>query len=44
MGNRWGKGNGDGEEKGGRGGQYTSNLGPEWTGIAPQRKGGIPSK
>jgi hypothetical protein len=25
-------------------GQYTSNLGPEWMGIAPQRKGGIPSK
>jgi hypothetical protein len=31
MGNRWGKGKGDGKEKGG-GGQYTSNLGPGWTG------------
>ncbi len=30
--------------KGGGGDQYTSNLGLEWTGIAPQRKGGIPSK
>jgi hypothetical protein len=43
MGNRWGKTKGDGEE-GGVGGQYTVNQGPEWTGIAPRRKGGIPSK
>jgi hypothetical protein len=42
MGNCWGKAKGDGEEEGG--GQYTVNQGPEWTGIAPQRKGGIPSK
>ncbi len=27
--------------KGGRGGQYTSNLGPEWTGIAPHAKDGF---
>ncbi len=27
-------GNGNGERKR-RGGQFTSNLGPEWTGIAP---------
>jgi hypothetical protein len=31
---------GDGEEKGG-GGQYTSNLGPGWTGIAPHAKEGF---
>jgi hypothetical protein len=35
------KGNGE-KERGG--GQYTSNLGPGWTGIAPHAKGGIPSK
>ncbi len=40
MGNRWGKGIGDGEEKGG-GGQYTCNLGPGWTGIAPHAKEGF---
>jgi hypothetical protein len=40
MGNRWGKGKGDGEEKGG-GGQCTSNLGPGWTGIAPHAKEGF---
>ncbi len=28
----------------GGGGQYTVNQGPGWTGIAPRRKGGIPSK
>ncbi len=28
----------------GGGGKYTVNQGPEWTGIAPRRKGGIPSK
>jgi hypothetical protein len=36
MENRWG-GNGNGEGKRG-GGQFTSNLGPEWTGIAPHAK------
>jgi hypothetical protein len=40
MGNRWGAGKEDGEGKGG-GGQYTSNLGPEWTGIAPHAKEGF---
>jgi hypothetical protein len=40
MGNHWGEGKGDGEEGGG-GGQYTSNLGPEWTGIAPHAKEGF---
>jgi hypothetical protein len=38
-----GRGKGNGEQKGG-GGQYTPNQGSEWTGIAPRRKGGIPSK
>jgi hypothetical protein len=32
---------GDGEEKGGGGGQDTSNLGPGWTGIAPHAKEGF---
>jgi hypothetical protein len=27
--------------EGGGGGQYTSNLGPEWMGIAPQAKEGF---
>ncbi len=31
MGNRWGRGKGNGEEKGG--GQYTANQGSEWMGI-----------
>ncbi len=31
KGNRWEGGKGDGEEK--RGGQYTANLGTEWTGT-----------
>jgi hypothetical protein len=31
-----GKGNGEGREKGG--GQFTSNLGPEWTGVTPHAK------
>jgi hypothetical protein len=31
------------ERKGG-GGQYTANQGSERTGIAPQHRGGIPSK
>jgi hypothetical protein len=34
MGNRWGR------ERGG-GGQFTSNLGPEWTGVAPHAKEGF---
>jgi hypothetical protein len=40
MGNRWeaGKENGEGR---GTGGQFTSNLGPEWTGIAPHAKEGF---
>jgi hypothetical protein len=33
-----GKGNGEGK---GRGGQFTSNLGPEWTGVAPHAKEGF---
>ncbi len=48
RGNCWGAGKEDGEgrgrEGGGKGeggGQYTSNLGPEWTGIAPHAKGGF---
>jgi hypothetical protein len=28
----------------GGGGQFTGNLGPGWTRIAPRRKEGIPSK
>jgi hypothetical protein len=41
MGNRWGAGkeNGDGRERGG--GQFTSNLGPEWAGVAPHAKEGF---
>jgi hypothetical protein len=35
-----GAGKGNGERKGG-GGQFTSNLGPEWTGIAPHTKEGF---
>jgi hypothetical protein len=38
LGNRWGREKGTGRE---RGGQYTSNLGPEWTGIAPHAKEGF---
>jgi hypothetical protein len=37
MGSRWGAG----KENGEGGGQYTSNLGPEWTGIAPHAKEGF---
>ncbi len=37
MGNRWGAGKGNGEG----GGQFTSNLGPEWTGITPHAKEGF---
>jgi hypothetical protein len=33
MGSKWGGG-----------GQFTANQGSEWTGMAPRRKGGIPSK
>jgi hypothetical protein len=29
-----------GRERGG-GGQFTSNLGPEWTGVAPHAKEGF---
>ncbi len=35
-----GRGKGTGRERGG-GGQFTSNLGPEWTGIAPHAKEGF---
>jgi hypothetical protein len=38
-----GRGKGNGEQMGG-GGQFTANQGSGWTGIAPRRKGGIPSK
>ncbi len=31
----------DGEGKGGGGGQFTSNLGPECTGITPRTKEGF---
>jgi hypothetical protein len=31
MGNHWGREKGMGRERGGEG-QFTSNLGPEWTG------------
>ncbi len=42
MGNRWGAGKENGEGRGREGGgQYTSNLGPEWTGIAPHPKEGF---
>jgi hypothetical protein len=41
MGNRWGKGKGGWGGKRGGGGQYTSNLGPGWTGIAPHAKEGF---
>jgi hypothetical protein len=34
-----GNGNGEGKRRGG--GQFTSNLGPEWTGIAPHAKEGF---
>ncbi len=34
------KGDGE-EERGGGEGQYTSNLGPGWTGIAPHAKEGF---
>jgi hypothetical protein len=40
MGNRWGQEKGMGRERGG-GGQFTSNLGPEWTGVAPHAKEGF---
>ncbi len=40
MGNRWGREKEIGRERGG-GGQFTSNLGPGWTGIAPHRKEGF---
>jgi hypothetical protein len=40
----WGTVGGQGkgmERERGRGGQFTSNLGPEWTGIAPHAKEGF---
>ncbi len=37
MGNRWGAE----KENGEWGGLFTSNLGPEWTGVAPQAKEGF---
>jgi hypothetical protein len=40
MGNCWGKGKGGWEERKGEG-QYTSNLGPGWTRIAPHPKEGF---
>ncbi len=40
WGNHWGAGKGMGG-KGEGGSQYTSNLGPEWTGIAPHAKEGF---
>ncbi len=40
MGNRWEKEKGTGREKGGVG-QYTSDLGREWMGIAPHAKEGF---
>jgi hypothetical protein len=40
MYNRWEKEKGDGERERG-GGQYASNLGPRWTGIAPHAKEGF---
>ncbi len=40
WGNHWGAGKRMGREGGG-GGQYTSSLGPEWTGIAPHAKEGF---
>jgi hypothetical protein len=39
MGNRWGRGKGNGEERGG--GQYTANLGSEWTGLHATTKEGF---
>jgi hypothetical protein len=36
-----GVGKGMGREGGGGVGQFTSNLGPEWTGIAPHTKEGF---
>ncbi len=41
WGNHWGAGKRMRREGGGGGDQYTSNLGPEWTGIAPHEKDGF---
>jgi hypothetical protein len=41
MGNCWGAGKENGEGRGEGGGQFTSNLGPEWTGITPHTKEGF---
>ncbi len=40
MGNRWGREKGMRRERRG-GGQFTSSLGPEWTGVAPHAKEGF---
>jgi hypothetical protein len=40
RGNHWGCENGMGREWGG-GGQFTSNLGPGWTRIAPRKEEGF---
>jgi hypothetical protein len=40
MGNRWGREKGMGREREG-GGQFTSNMGPEWTRVAPHAKEGF---
>ncbi len=40
WGNRWGREIGMGREWGG-GGQFTSNLGPGWTRIAPRKEEGL---
>ncbi len=41
MGNHWGGKREWGGKEEGRRGQFTSNLGPEWTGIAPCAKEGF---
>jgi hypothetical protein len=41
WGNRWGAGKENGEGRGRGVGQFTSNLGPEWTGVAPHAKEGF---
>jgi hypothetical protein len=40
MGNRWGRGKGNGDEKGGVS-IHTANLGLEWTGICATTKEGF---
>ncbi len=41
MGNRWGKGKGNGEQMGEGGGQFTANQGSEWTGSHHDAKEGF---